>query len=306
MSVAAPRSAGFRKARPLLAALAVLAGACGGGDGAADSTVLAETTTPAPATSSTATASNGSATTATTARTSTTAPTPEPEPEPVVWVPTGPGDPLIPGQYGGLVQQGDCDQLRGGPDGEAQGSFWDVARQVCLAVTTGAEWPAVDAAPPAPDADGPFLNCLDKEVSAVIDAALAWHRQHPDRQPKVSYAKANALSPCERLIYGLTAVLVGEQDFELEIPSRPDLDADDIHTEVDGEEVALELDGVDSNRGTRRARIVLGGEWADGHTATVVLSHPSIERRIDVQLPRRVETPSTSDAEPPDASTTTT
>ena len=231
-------------------------------------------------------------------------------------MPTGPGDPLIPGQYGGLVQEGDCDQLRGGPGGDVQGSFWDVARQVCLAVTTGAEWPAVDTAPPPPEADGPFLNCLDQEIDDVVRAALAWHREHPDSQPKVAYAKAGALSPCELPMYGMTAVLVGEQDFdggsvgdvriEFEIASRPDLDAGEIRAEVDGEEVSLELDGVDSDRGTRHGRIVLGGDWADGHTATVVLSHQSIERRGDVELPRRVETPSTSDAEPPDVSTTTT
>ncbi len=150
----------------------------------------------------------------------------------------------------------------------------------------------------------------------MIGAALAWHREHPDSQPEVSYAKAGALSPCELPIYGMTAVLVGEQDFdggsvgdvriEFEIASRPDLDADEIHAEVDGEEVSLELDGVDSDRGTRHGQIVLGGEWADGHTAAVVLSHPLIERSDKVELPLGDATPSTTEAEPPDSSTTTT
>ena len=151
----------------------------------------------------------------------------------------------------------------------------------------------------------------------MVRAALAWHREHPDSQPKVAYAKAGALSPCELPMYGMTAVLVGEQDFdggsvgdvriEFEIASRPDLDAGEIRAEVDGEEVSLELDGVDSDRGTRHGRIVLGGEWADGHTADrrAEPSEHRAARRCGTAAPRRDAEHLRGGAARPSSTTTT-
>jgi hypothetical protein len=104
----------------------------------------------------------------------------------------------------------------------------------------------------------------------------------------------------------LTAVLVGEQDFnggsagevriEFEIPSRPE--ADGTTAEVDGQQVTLELNGVDPATGTRRGQIILPAEWADGDVATVVVRTQTIERRGEVELPRAV-VPTTTDGDPP-------
>ena len=148
----------------------------------------------------------------------------------------------------------------------------------------------------------------------MIDGALSWHHEHPDRQPEVAYAPTGALSDCERRIYGSTALIVGEQDFdggtvgdvriEFEIPSRPE--ADDTVAELDGQPVQLRLDGVDPDRGTRRGRIVLDDAWADGHVATLVLRSPTIERRADVQPPAADDTPPTSHGQPPESSSTST
>jgi hypothetical protein len=322
MRVLSTRTNARRPARRLLAVSAVVfVAACGGDDEAGggpsvDPTTTTGTTdvttTTAPTSDTSSTTAGGTTTTSTTTTSTSLAVTTTTEAEPIPGMPTGPGDPLIPRQYGGLIPQqsdSDCDDLRRGPDGEIPGSFWDVARQVCLALTTGAEWPPVAATPEPPAADGPFASCLDVEVRAMIDAALAWHQQHPDLQPDVSYAAPGALSPCELQIYGLTAVLVGEQDFdggevgdvriEFEIPSRPDVDADEIVTEVDGEQAVLMLTGVDPNRGTRSGKIILGGEWADGRTVIVVLRSAVIERQGDVELPN------SSDVEPPDTTTPT-
>jgi hypothetical protein len=110
----------------------------------------------------------------------------------------------------------------------------------------------------------------------------------------------------------LTAVLVGEQDFnggsvgdvriEFEIPSRPE--ADDTTAAVDGQDVPLMLFGENPDTGTRRGQIILGGDWADGHRATVVVRTQTLERSGEVGLPNVV--PTTSDEEPPDSSPPTT
>jgi hypothetical protein len=288
----------------------VACGDDGDDDGPTDTTGVSSTLT---TTTDTTVSTTGVSTSSPDSSTSTTDPG-KSKPEPLVWVPIGPGDPLIPRQYGGLLPEGNdnCDDLRRGPEGDVPGSFWHVARQVCLAVRTGAEWPDVDSAPPPPAAAGPFATCLDEQLRPVIDAALAWHRDHPGRQPEVAYAPAGQRSSCERSMYALRAELVGEQDvdggsvgdvrIEFEIPSRPE--ADDTTAEVDGQEVPLQLFGVSQVEGTRLGQIILSGEWADGHIATVVVRTQTIERHGEVELPRGDVVPTTS--EPPDSSSPTT
>ena len=316
MSVAATRSNGFRKVWPLLAALAVFSGACGGDDGAArkhrarrdDRTDLCDgrhqhrddNERNDPNDSSDGNDSGAGAGTGSDRLGADRA-----------------GRPADPGSVrraraAGRLRPAPSRAGRRGPRQLlGRGSPGLPRRHDGCRVARGRH------VPPPPEADGPLLSCLDQEISDVIGAALAWHREHPDSQPEVSYAKAVRSRRVIFPIYGMTAVLVGEQDFdggsvgdvriEFEIASRPDLDADEIRAEVDGEEVSLELRRRRSGPGypprSDRSRRRVGG-W--GTPLPSCCDHLLIERSDKVELPLGDATPSTTEAEPPESLTTTT
>ena len=120
----------------------------------------------------------------------------------VSYLPWGPADPPIPGQYAALAaapgRRPDCrGALREGPGG----AYWATVAAVCRAVTAGGPWPAARALPAAPPAATPYQACLDRELRATMARFIRWHRAHPQRRPVVSYPAARTISPCQFRIY---------------------------------------------------------------------------------------------------------
>jgi hypothetical protein len=174
-----------------VALLAVLCiSACGGGGGgtAADDATPTMDATPSSPTQPT-----------------TTGPTTSAAPGPVdpdrAWVPWGPDDPPIPGQYAALAASPpNCDEAAASqPDAE----LWDVAVAVCRAITEGGPWPATTRVPSLPDAPNEYQRCLDQELARTLASLLEWHAKVPDQLPRVSYASGPTISPCQARIYDI-------------------------------------------------------------------------------------------------------
>ncbi len=238
--------------------VALILACCGDDDGSvgsATTSVGSAATSGATASgvsSSVVTTTAGSATTTTSnVPLSTTAPTPtSEEPDDINWPPWGPGDPLIPQQYAALVPGSPkgfrCEAVRGMvPDGDEDGFSGHARPAVPSAIRDGSLWPAATSAPDPPPADNEFQDCLNRELASMLNDALAWHRDHPDSQPHVSYAAPGSLSPCQQRVYEVkvneyapdTDHPVGGLSIELLIPGLPNSGGRPTIV-VDGEEAS--------------------------------------------------------------------
>jgi hypothetical protein len=128
--------------------------------------------------------------------------------EPISSVPWGPDDQEIPGQYAALSVSSaddlDCDAI----DQQApESGFWDTVLEVCRALKGDAEWPTSWSLDP-PQAENGYQDCLNRELTAMLEALSDWRDEHPDAEPVVVYPSGSDRSPCRLHIYGASAVAV--------------------------------------------------------------------------------------------------
>ena len=120
----------------------------------------------------------------------------------------GPDVPPIPGEYSAFaVDQANglgCESI---DDRASEGdSFWKLAARVCRVLRDPDEdWPDVGSVPAPPSEGNLYEQCLDRELSAMLGRALAWHDQNPGESPVVRFPGHGSHSPCQRSVYGVTA-----------------------------------------------------------------------------------------------------
>jgi hypothetical protein len=120
------------------------------------------------------------------------------------YMPWGPADPPIPTQYAVLAASaGSPPRCDDAADAQPAGDFWALAFAVCRAIVGEAPWPGDDSVPDPPEPVNAYQACLDEELGTMLEHALAWHREHPDATPKVSYPSDSTRSPCQSRIYEL-------------------------------------------------------------------------------------------------------
>jgi hypothetical protein len=135
-------------------------------------------------------------------------------------------------------------------------------------------------APPAPA--NPYQACLDDELKAMLERALAWRAENPDRQPKVSYPDQSSRSPCQSRIYDVR--VLGAADL-YPGEGQPDGAALAITGSGMGGDVSVTVDGIPAE---------FSGDFdvpdpGTGLTTVVVLTtQPSTPRsaRIEVSTER--------------------
>jgi hypothetical protein len=129
------------------------------------------------------------------------------------YTPWGPDDPPIPGQYAALAASPGtpprCDAVA---DAQPGGAFWATAVAVCRAISGEGPWPATTTVPAPPAPANPYQACLDDELRAMLERALAWRAENPDRQPKVSYPDKSSRSPCQSRIYDVKVLGAADLD----------------------------------------------------------------------------------------------
>ena len=64
--------------------------------------------------------------------------------------------------------------------------FWNLAGQICRALSGRDDWPTVDSVPSPPGSDSPYHDCLDGELRDLLERALAWHAENPGERPTLS------------------------------------------------------------------------------------------------------------------------
>jgi hypothetical protein len=123
------------------------------------------------------------------------------------YLPWGPDDPPIPGQYAAFAATSSQDLRCESVDSEAPGgAFWDLAAAVCRAIRDNAGWPSTTTVPKPPDTPNAIQDCLDTELAAMLKRALHWHADNPGKQPEISYPSASAMSPCRYRIYNVQLI----------------------------------------------------------------------------------------------------
>jgi hypothetical protein len=232
------------------------------------------------------------------------------------WGDWGPDDPPIPDQYAAIAVASsgalDCRRLE---DNAPDGDFWELAIGICLAVRDGADWPAVDAVPNPQPADNPYQACMNEELRAVLDGALAWHQSHPGERPTVSYADNGSRSPCQTTIYTATAT-VAPDDLDghpeggvvigLAIPGLPNSGGrPDVL--VDGAQVTYVHGGFSgAGDGLANGEVFLPAP-VQAHEALVEIRLPVIVLTTTVDLPsvdpRPIDTTTTTTTDPADVDT---
>jgi hypothetical protein len=194
------------------------------------------------------------------------------------YVPWGPKDPPIPGQYAAFATTSshdlDCNTVHDqAPDGE----FWVTALAVCYAIRDGAPWPDRTTVPAPPDPENAYQRCLNVELAAMLQRALRWHAHHPGRPPKISYPARSSTSPCQSRIYGIQVQLgdvAGSSGterrivVEIVVPTGPQ----DFAVTVDGQPVD---DGDVNQRGDQ-------GDGLD--ELTVFLDPPPQTRTVQIEV----------------------
>lgn len=231
-----------------------------------------------------------------------------PSTEPVQYVPWGPDDPPIPGQYAALAASSidglNCDAV----DQEApQSPFWSTVVGVCRALKDDAEWPASPSFEPPPAANG-FQDCLNNELADVLRALFAWRDTHPGAEPRIEYPISSARSPCQRRIYNAAVFEIppdpmhptGGVIVELNVPGLNDGDSSP-EVLVDGNRVALEDDFSGGDDGLSFGQVYIPAP-IDGHTATIEVKDSGYVRTTTVELP---DVEAAEDGSPTTSPTTT-
>ena len=189
------------------------------------------------------------------------------------YVPWGPDDPPIPGQYAAFAASSRQDLRCESVDSEAPaGEFWDVAAAVCRAVRgDDSAWPDRTTVPGPPDPGNAIQDCLDGELAAMLHRALDWHANNPGRRPKIAYPSGSAMSSCRYKIYGVRLLTgdaaassghEGRIAVEIAVPAGPA----EFAVTVDGQQV--DSGDVDQN-----------GEQDDGLEQLAVFLEPPQQRR---------------------------
>jgi hypothetical protein len=68
------------------------------------------------------------------------------------------------------------------------------------------DWPQAGSVPAPPAEGNAYQRCLDGELAAVLERALAWHEDHPGQSPVVRYPAEGTHSPCQTRLYGVGPV----------------------------------------------------------------------------------------------------
>ena len=183
------------------------------------------------------------------------------------YVPWGPDDPPIPGQYAALAASSAKDLNCESVDSEApSGAFWDLAAAVCRAIRGDAAWPNAGSVPDPPDTESVVQDCLDTELAAMLDAALRWHADNPGGQPEIDYPSASAMSVCRYQIYDVQLITNEDTDAVIAIRILVPAGDEDFVVTVDGE--LVNDDNLDDN-----------GEQDNGLSELIVWIEPSPEAR---------------------------
>jgi hypothetical protein len=250
----------------------------------------------------------GSGATSHSTGTTTDSDTTTPSDEPAAFVPWGPNDPPIPGQYAALaVTSGgelDCDSVdQQAPDND----FWTTVLGVCRALRGDAAWPASRSLDPPPAENG-YQDCLNRELATTLDALFAWREEHPGAEPNVTYPTASARSRCTFRVYDPSAFPVSPDSsapsggvvVELYVAG---LDEDaSPPVLVDGEPVELTEDFSGGDDGLLIGELFIPGP-IEAHTATIVVQADFGDVKGSVALP---DIPVNTSSSPPTGPTTTT
>jgi hypothetical protein len=247
-----------------------------------------------------------SRTTGTNTRSDTTAPSGEDES--VAFVPWGPNDPPIPGQYAALaVTSGDeldCDSVdQQAPDND----FWTAVVDVCRALRGDAAWPASRSLQPPPAENG-YQDCLNRELAEMLDALFAWRDEHPDAEPHVVYPPASTRSPCTFRVYDASAFPVAPDSstprggvvVELYVAGLDEGASPAVL--VDGEPVELRENFSGAGDGLLIGELFIPGP-IEAHNATIVVNADFGDVEGSVALP---EVPVSTISSSPTGPTTTT
>ena len=247
------------------------------------------------------------ATNGTTGSTTGSDPTTPPD-EPVSFVPWGPDDPPIPGQYASLAVTSadglDCDSIdQQAPDND----FWSTVVGVCRALRGDAAWPTTRTLEPLPAENG-YQDCLNRELAATMAALFAWHDEHPGAQPKVSYPAGSDRSPCTFRVYEASAfpdpsdpsggVIVELYVAGLDEDSSPQV-------LVDGEPVELRDNFSGEGDGVLLGELFIPAP-IEAHDATIVVKADFGDVKGSVALPDVQVTTNTTTSSPTGPTTTTT
>jgi hypothetical protein len=219
----------------------------------------------------------------------------------IEYVPWGPNDPPIPGQYAALATSSgsalDCDGVASqAPAGE----FWSTVVAVCRAITGQGDWPSTISVPSPPPAANAYQQCLDEELSAMLRSAFAWHEAHPGAQPSVSYPSASALSPCQTQIYD-AAVFPAEGGIDVEL-SVPGLNDGNPNPQVliNGVPVEVRNDFGGAGDGLSNGSVFLAAPF-DAGTATLEITTDFGTLSTTIELPRADESPESQTTETDDS-----
>jgi hypothetical protein len=120
--------------------------------------------------------------------------------EGIAWVPFGPNDPKVPTPswpaYNAFAA-GKCSKLRDyfeGDDGRQLGEsdYGKAMVAVCRAAVDGSQkqWAIAEDHVDA-DPDPLAHSCLAPLVTGLMNRAIAWHKEHPGRKPKVHIQRAD-------------------------------------------------------------------------------------------------------------------
>jgi hypothetical protein len=162
------------------------------------------------------------------------------------YVPWGPDDPPIPGQYAAFAATSSQDLSCESVDSEAPGgAFWDLAAAVCRAIRDDAGWPSTTTVPEPPQTGNVIQDCLDTELAAMLEQALHWHADNPGRRPEISYPSASAMSPCRYRIYDVQ--LITDEDTGAAIAVKITVPAGTEDFAVTVDEQHVDDDNVDNN-----------------------------------------------------------
>ena len=220
----------------------------------------------------------------------------------IEYVPWGPDDPPIPGQYAALAASEDtaprCDDLAGAQPG---GDFWAAAVSVCRALTGEAEWPQTTTVPPLPTAANAYQGCLDEELAAMLQQALQWHADHPGEQPEVNYPDSATRSPCQYRIFDIQ-VLENNPDENQSggVPVAVTLSGldGDYQVSVDGEQVEETSDfPVDDPGDGLDTIVILAPAAAEPRTADVAVTTDAGTVSASVELPAAAASTTTPSTE---------
>lgn len=190
---------------------------------------------------------------------------------------------------------------------------------MCRAITEGDPWPKVTSVPPRPEAPNDYQACLDGELVAMLQRALQFHAEFPDRVPRVSFPRAGTTSPCQRQLYGVRVL----DESELPDESRPGTVPVAITVPPLNEEPSFTVDGesvtpigtnvVDAAPGTEGldTYVVLAPLTDEPRTAEIVVETHRGALPAEVRLPAggpttQTTTPTETDTTPAERTTSPT